>query len=90
MEGKRAATPMLGVIGRREGKPLLRNSRRSRERLLPLAALVIALLAWEGLVRWQRYPPFILPSPGRVWARFLTVARDGMLLATALHLDGVS
>ena len=32
--------------------------------LIPLA-LVLFVLAWEGLVRWQKYPAFILPSPGR-------------------------
>jgi NitT/TauT family transport system permease protein len=79
MEGKRAVVAILGIADRREGRPPARISRRFKERLLPLAALVIALLAWEGLVRWQRYPPFILPSPGRVWARFLSVARDGTL-----------
>lgn len=79
MEGKRAVAPMLRIADRREGRPAGRVSRRFQERSLPLAAMVIALLAWEGLVRWQRYPSFILPSPGRVWARFLSIARDGTL-----------
>ena len=79
MEGKRFIVSVLGATGRREGKPPVWNSRRAQERLLPLLALVIALLAWEGLVRWQQYASFILPSPGRVWARFLSVARDGTL-----------
>lgn len=51
-------------------------------RALILAPIVIALglLAWEGLVRWQEYPAFILPSPLVVWQKFLTLAADGTLL----------
>ncbi|MCE7989217.1 MAG: ABC transporter permease [Caldilinea sp. CFX5] len=39
---------------------------------------VIAL--WEGLVRWQAYPAFILPSPAVVARKFVTLAADGTLL----------
>lgn len=41
--------------------------------------LVLGLLAWEGLVRWQGYPAFILPSPLVVWQKFLTLLMDGTL-----------
>lgn len=34
---------------------------------------------WEGLVALFRYPPFILPAPGRVWSRFLMAVADGSL-----------
>lgn len=34
---------------------------------------------WGALVALLRYPPFILPGPGRVWARFLAAAGDGSL-----------
>jgi len=47
--------------------------------LLFLLALLVFVFLWEGLVRWRRYPSFILPSPGQVCARFLTVAADGTL-----------
>ncbi len=40
---------------------------------------IVLLLLWEGLVRWQNYPPYILPSPGLVWHKFLAVAADGTL-----------
>jgi NitT/TauT family transport system permease protein len=45
------------------------------------APLVLAsvLAAWEGLVRWQEYPPFLLPAPALVWRKFLTVWGDGTL-----------
>lgn len=41
-------------------------------------ASVIAL--WEGLVRWQAYPPFILPGPAVVARKFVTLVADGTLL----------
>ena len=44
-----------------------------------LLALLVFVLLWAGLVRWRRYPSFILPSPGQVWAKFLAVAADGTL-----------
>lgn len=46
------------------------------------AALLMAVLAigaWEALVRWQDYPPYILPSPGLVWRKFLIALADGTL-----------
>ncbi len=48
--------------------------------LIPVV-LALSLLAWDSLVRWQNYAPFILPGPGRVWARFLAMVRDGTLAA---------
>ncbi len=47
--------------------------------LLGASSLALFLLLWEGLVRWQDYPPYILPGPGDVWARFLAAAADGSL-----------
>ena len=49
--------------------------------LVPLA-LILFLLGWELLVRWQGYASFILPGPGLVWGAFLALARDGTL---AMH-----
>ncbi len=40
---------------------------------------VLMVLAWEGLVRWQNYPPYILPSPDLVWHKFLVALQDGTL-----------
>lgn len=53
---------------------------------LLLAPFVIALglLTWEGLVRWQNYPAFILPGPFVVWRKFLTLAADGTLTRHAI------
>lgn len=54
--------------------------RRHRSELL-LAPIVLTaiLLVWEGLVRWQNYPAFILPSPFVVLRKFLLVLADGSL-----------
>ena len=46
--------------------------------LLPVGFLVMLGL-WEGLVRWQELPPFILPGPGLVWRKFWLVVNDGTL-----------
>ncbi len=67
---------------------LWRGPARAGKRLLRIdlvlipVALAAFLLAWDGLVRWQKYPAFFLPSPQGVWTRFLALAGDGTL---ALH-----
>lgn len=61
----------------RAGKRLLRI-----DLVLIPVALAAFLLGWDGLVRWQKYPAFFLPSPQGVWTRFLALAGDGTL---ALH-----
>lgn len=42
-------------------------------------ALILFLGLWEGVVRLGGYPAYILPSPGRVYVKFLNVAREGLL-----------
>ncbi len=44
-----------------------------------LVPLALFLSLWELAVRLGGYPPFILPSPELVWARFLAAAGDGTL-----------
>ncbi|MBF8284404.1 MAG: ABC transporter permease [Anaerolineales bacterium] len=46
--------------------------------LLP-GSVTAGLLIWEALVRVNGFPAFILPSPERVWARFLDVLNNGTL-----------
>lgn len=52
--------------------------------------LCASLLLWEALVRWQDYPVFILPRPGHVIQKALSMAADGSLLrhsrATAIEV----
>jgi len=47
--------------------------------LVPLA-LVVFIALWELLVAWRDYPAFFLPTPQRVFWRFLQALRDGTLL----------
>jgi len=65
-----------------KSRPASRLAALARERgeylLVPLA-LLIFLGLWELMVRLGNYPPFILPSPGRVFAKFVVVASDGTL-----------
>ncbi len=44
------------------------------------ASLLLALLAWDALVRLAHLPAFILPSPGLVLVRFIRALGDGSLL----------
>lgn len=59
------------------------NTRQWSRRLSPAATFpfVVAsiLLLWEGLVRWQSYPPFILPGPLAVARKTVIVAGNGTL-----------
>lgn len=54
----------------------------TRHRNLLLAPFVIgvSVALWAGMVRWQNYPAFILPSPLAVWQKFAVVLGDGTLL----------
>jgi len=56
-----------------------RAPRFNWEYILTPAVLVAVLFFWDLLVRWQGYPAFLLPSPGRVAARFAVALRDGSL-----------
>ncbi len=53
---------------------------RHRGQLLAPVVLVGVVVLWDALVRWQEYPPFILPAPGVVGAKMLAVLADGTLL----------
>lgn len=53
---------------------------RHKEHLSIPVVLALALLLWDGFVRWQAYPPFILPGPGLVWRKLLSALGDGTLL----------
>jgi NitT/TauT family transport system permease protein len=53
--------------------------RRRVEVLLVPVAMVAFLGIWGLIARLGDYPPYLLPTPARVWARFLAVAADGVL-----------
>lgn len=67
-----------GVISRLTSRLSILARERVEYLLVPLA-LLLFLGLWELIVRLGNYPPFILPSPGRVYAKFLIVSRDGTL-----------
>lgn len=52
---------------------------QQKERLLVPVVVALGILGWHGLVVWGDYPPFILPGPGVVWRKFLSVWADGTL-----------
>lgn len=64
---------------RRQGNPHLRRLAKYAHHILAPVVLLAGLLVWEGIVRWRGYPAFILPGPGLVWAKFVTVWSDGVL-----------
>jgi NitT/TauT family transport system permease protein len=67
-EGKSRLTSRLSILVRERAEYLF----------VPLA-LLLFLGLWELVVCLGDYPPFFLPSPGRVYAKFLIVARNGTL-----------
>ncbi|MFN8470343.1 MAG: ABC transporter permease [Caldilineaceae bacterium] len=59
------------------------RSERLRSPALTVMVLAVGVLLWEGLVRWQDLPPFILPAPTVVWQKFLIVLAEGTLVRHA-------
>ena len=51
------------------------------DRALPIVIFALALLLWEGLVRFERIPPYILPSPSLIAT---TLVSDWGTLSTSL------
>ncbi len=58
--------------------------------LVPLGAALLALALWQAVFLLGLYPPFIIPSPFEVAARFAQVMADGRLwLHTSATLSAV-
>lgn len=53
------------------------------DRLTIPFVVAFGIFVWDVLVRWQAYPPFILPSPWLVWRKFLTTVSEGTLVRHA-------
>ena len=51
----------------------------SRARWIPPLSVLAGLCLWEQLVRLSNYPPFILPTPSRIFTRFIAASRSGIL-----------
>lgn len=54
-------------------------SRRARAAAQGLASLAVVAGAWQAIVVAGGYPPFILPGPGTVAARFVAAWADGTI-----------
>jgi len=59
--------------------PSRTNTRLPVQGLLLPVGLILLLFLWELAVRMSGYPPFILPAPGLVAQRFITLLGDGTL-----------
>ena len=51
--------------------------RKSQYRSLSVGAIVIALLTWWAVSYFDLVNPLFVPSPGKVWAAFVTIVQDG-------------
>jgi len=58
---------------------VLQQLRRHGQYLFLPLILLLTLLVWEGIVRLGGYPPFILPSPANVYAKLVSMLREGLL-----------
>jgi len=78
--GKEAVvSPARPGVSLRFASRLVILARERAEYIFVPLALLLFFGLWELIVRLGDYPPFILPSPGRVYAKFLVVSRDGTL-----------
>ena len=55
------------------------ENRVKRARWIPPLSIIGGLCIWEILVRLSGYPAFILPAPSRIFTRFLSASRSGIL-----------
>jgi len=97
-EGREAAVPGVRVAadsatGESDEMliPVKSGARRLVELWLPpLVGLVVLLVAWIGIIRWQNTPPILAPSPGDVlngfrdnsgdlWTALLSTLQDAFL-----------
>lgn len=64
----------------RDIKPVIQKIAGPTSRWIVLISAAAALAAWDAVTRWSGVLPYILPSPGRVWQRFMLALTDGSLL----------
>lgn len=69
-------TPVLNS----EQKRLARIEQRLRV-VMPTLAIIVALLIWEGLVRYYEVPPYLIPAPSLVAE---TLLKDGPSLMNSM------
>ncbi len=62
--------------------PISNSARRLSIRTdwISIPFVLLGLLwLWDAVVRWQGYPAFLLPSPGLVWQKAVTLTLNGTL-----------
>ena len=55
------------------------ENRVKRARWIPPLSIIGGLCIWEILVRLSGYPAFILPAPSRIFTRFISASKAGIL-----------
>lgn len=55
------------------------EERAKRARWIPPLSIICGLCIWEFIVRVSSYPAFILPAPSKIFTRFLSASRSGIL-----------
>jgi NitT/TauT family transport system permease protein len=73
-----ALTPVLRVLPRSAPNPKTLARRHLQYLLLPLAT-VFSLVGWQLIINIRNYPPYLLPSPSRVWDKAVVVFQDDSL-----------
>ncbi len=79
MSGYSPSQTRAGAEQGRESTGWLALARRQQHILLLPLALLVFLGLWELIVWLGQYPPFILPTPRRVYERFWIAANTGRL-----------
>ncbi len=55
------------------------ENRLKRGKWIPPLSILAGLCVWEALVRLSNYPAFILPTPSRIFTRFISAWKAGIL-----------
>ncbi len=63
--------------------------KRAQVVIAPMAVLLF-LTAWALISQFSRLPPYILPSPGQVWLRFLSLGWPTLMRHVAVTMSEVS
>lgn len=65
-----AQDPSAPETASRRSPGAILAARSTRRVVLPFVALALAILLWEGVVRLEHIPSYILPPPSEIWQSF--------------------
>jgi NitT/TauT family transport system permease protein len=60
--------------------------------ILPIATLALGVFGWDLVVRLEEIPPYVLPSPGLVFATLVadrSLLWDSLLVTLTITLEGL-